>query len=1149
MDETKYLDQLGGVLLIAEKDFTLEYCSSHSESILGYPSESIYSTPGFWISKIHAEHKELFKNTIEQIKANQKVQTINYLFLVSTGKYRWVQSRIFVFRDAENREKLSVLTIDVHEQQADHSHIMEESILHTELVKHLSHVFFLITQKGKFIRWNNLLVEVSGYNDHEIESMYLLDLLKLDEVSRVDEMINSAIEDGKSEMDAVFVAKDGSTQLVHFIGARFTYKGEICITVIATDISKQKNTEETLRKSEQRLMTIVQEGSGLLAIVDNRGMYRFVCSSYLKIVGYEVDFLLDKNIFDFFHPEDLNCILEDFLLIKNQKRITTSPYRFKRKDGGFSWMQSTMTNMLDDDNIQGIIVNTIQINSLIETQKALNESNKLYETVNKVTNDAIYDWDIVNDSFTWGEGFSRIFGYDVKGEFTIDDWRQIEHPQDRKHHLLAWDKFLTNSNRYKWYCALRIKHQNGKYIHSEDIGYVIRNSSGVPVRMIGVLRDVSARTAQEVKNEIQYEIAELFAQDLSLEEILTQTSSYISNKFNIPIVEFWLNSIDEQSTRKVAWFSQPEISDFYQVYADQNVACPNGASMPGKLWDGAKVLLWSGSKLKDNFLRKNLLNDLSIESVIGVPLLSKTTSIGQLVFLFQDDDLNNKEWLDTLSFLGKQLGDETGRKIKEIEFELFYSSSPDILAVIGSDGQFVKVNPAFCSLLGYSFDEIKSKSFNYFLHPDDIVATNKKEDITLAMRDSLNALNRYRTKSGSYRWISWSYSNNLNLDNCFFAYGRDVSQIIELQNKLDSAANLSKIGAWEFNVENKQYYWSSMMRNIHGVENDYLVTETSAFSFFRDDFKKMMAVAFERCKNDFEPFDLEGIIITGQGEECWVRIIGSAEVIQDKCFRIFGSAQDIDVQKKNEAKLISLNTQLQKHMRDLKVSNKELEQFAYVASHDLQEPLRMVTSFLSLLDKKYKNELDEKAQSYIRFAVGGAERMRSIILDLLDFSSLGVLNNSNLSQVDLNIVVSDVQILLKKQIEDAGATFDIAKLPIIFGDYSRLRQVFQNLISNALKYRDDNRNLLVSVSSKEFNRTCIISVKDNGIGIDEKYHNKIFELFQRLHNREQYSGNGIGLSITKKIIESLGGKIQVQSKVGEGAMFQITLKKQLYLEN
>jgi light-regulated signal transduction histidine kinase (bacteriophytochrome) len=209
----------------------------------------------------------------------------------------------------------------------------------------------------------------------------------------------------------------------------------------------------------------------------------------------------------------------------------------------------------------------------------------------------------------------------------------------------------------------------------------------------------------------------------------------------------------------------------------------------------------------------------------------------------------------------------------------------------------------------------------------------------------------------------------------------------------------------------------------------------------------------------------------------------------------------------------------------------------------------MVTSFLSLLDKKYKNELDEKAQSYIRFAVGGAERMRSIILDLLDFSSLGVLNNSNLSQVDLNIVVSDVQILLKKQIEDAGATFDIAKLPIIFGDYSRLRQVFQNLISNALKYRDDNRNLLVSVSSKEFNRTCIISVKDNGIGIDEKYHNKIFELFQRLHNREQYSGNGIGLSITKKIIESLGGKIQVQSKVGEGAMFQITLKKQLYLEN
>jgi PAS domain S-box-containing protein len=1140
MNETKYLEQLGGVLLIAEKDFTVEYCSSQSESILGYSPESICSIPGFWVSKVHAEHQELFANTIEQIKANQKVQTINYLFLVSLGQYRWVQSRIFVFLDAENREKLSVLTIDIHAQQVDFEQNKEERALNTELLKHLSHVFFLFTQKGRFIRWNNRLVDVSGFLDEEIAEMHPLDFFPPEAKPYIEQMIQAVLENGRVEMEALFVARDGSTKPIHFIGSRFIYKGEVCISGVAIDVSLQKNAEEALRKSEQRFRSLVQEGSDMIAILDETGKYLYVSSNYLNIVGFEAEFLLGKNGFDFFHPDDLDQIYQEFLLLQSQKRITSSPYRFKRKDGTWCWLQSTGTNMSDDEAIQGIIVNTVDVTNLIEAQKALSVSNKLYETVNKVTNDAIYDWDIVNDSFAWGEGFSRIFGYPSSDKFTIEDWRQIEHPQDREYYLSAWDEFLNHPNRYKWHCELRVKHLNGNYIYSEEIGHVIRDKSGMPIRMIGVLRDISQRKEQELRKEIQREIAEFFAQDLSLEEILVQTSSYFTCKLNIPIVEVWMNSNDGQCTHKVAVSTQADVKDLYASHTDNNTVFDYGIGIIGSVWQDDRIQIWSGSKLKHEFLRKNLLTHVGVESVVGIPLLSKVANIGQLVFIFQNNDSIRKEWIETLDFLCQQLGEEIARKKQEVELQLLFNSAPDIMAVAGPNGHFVKVNPAFCNLLGYSAEEIISKPFTDFLHPNDVASTTDEYLETIqGERQCLGFLNRYRTKSGRYRWISWSSSEHFSLDDYVFSYGRDVTQMIELQNMLDDATNLSKIGAWEFNIEYKQYYWSLLMREIHGVSTDYDINEESAFAFFRDDFKGLAAKMFDRCIIDFEPFDFEAVITTPQGDERWLRIIGRAEVVNGKCERIFGSSQDIDAQKKIEFELIMLNAELQKNMHDLKVSNKELEQFAFVASHDLQEPLRMVNSFLSLLEKKYKDQLDEKAQSYIHFAVEGAERMRTIILDLLEFSRAGLPHVSKLSEVNLNVVLDDVQILLKKQIEDAGATVDIMKLPKIYGDHSMLRQVFQNLLSNALKYRDNTRRLVVSISFEESENSYTIKVKDNGIGIDEKYHQKVFELFQRLHSKEQYSGNGIGLSITKKIVESLGGKIHLHSEVGQGSTFVI----------
>jgi light-regulated signal transduction histidine kinase (bacteriophytochrome) len=252
--------------------------------------------------------------------------------------------------------------------------------------------------------------------------------------------------------------------------------------------------------------------------------------------------------------------------------------------------------------------------------------------------------------------------------------------------------------------------------------------------------------------------------------------------------------------------------------------------------------------------------------------------------------------------------------------------------------------------------------------------------------------------------------------------------------------------------------------------------------------------------------------------------------------------QDISHRKRYEESLKGLNQQLMLANHELENSNKELEQFAYVASHDLQEPLRMISSFLGLIEKKYDEILDEKGKQYISFAVDGAKRMRSIILDLLDFSRLKEAYESK-KWIPMPEIMKEVLLLNKKLILESGAKITTSNLPTVYGQESGLIQLFNNLISNAIKYRKEEEKPKINITAEEHGDHWQFTVEDNGIGIDSKYLEKIFIIFQRLHGREQYPGSGIGLAICKKITEIHGGKIWVESTLGKGSTFHFTLQK------
>lgn len=225
--------------------------------------------------------------------------------------------------------------------------------------------------------------------------------------------------------------------------------------------------------------------------------------------------------------------------------------------------------------------------------------------------------------------------------------------------------------------------------------------------------------------------------------------------------------------------------------------------------------------------------------------------------------------------------------------------------------------------------------------------------------------------------------------------------------------------------------------------------------------------------------------------------------------------------------------------KQLKITNKELEQFVYVASHDLQEPLRTTISFVELLQRQYLGKLDEKADKYLNFIFDASKRMKILITDLLDFSRIG--SKAEIEKVDCNLVFNNIMADILTLIHESGASIQSAELPFINGYSTEIKLLFQNLIINAIKFRRANVNPQINISVHKKGAYWEFAISDNGIGIEQEYMERIFDIFQRLHTRAEYEGSGIGLSHCKKIVELHHGKIWVQSEIGKGSVFYFTI--------
>ncbi|MBF0267314.1 MAG: PAS domain-containing protein [Alphaproteobacteria bacterium] len=302
--------------------------------------------------------------------------------------------------------------------------------------------------------------------------------------------------------------------------------------------------------------------------------------------------------------------------------------------------------------------------------------------------------------------------------------------------------------------------------------------------------------------------------------------------------------------------------------------------------------------------------------------------------------------------------------------------------------------------------------------------------------------------------------------------------------------------------------------------------EATFSKFHPEDMEKFFKFNTE-ARLKLKPFEWEGRLINENGETRWLHIESRPNLQANGDIIWSGIQYDI--------------TERVALLDNLKRSNADLEQFAYVASHDLREPLRMISGFVSLLAKRNIDKFDEDSKEFIAFAVDGAKRMDGMIQDLLEYSRIGR-GDRAFTLVDLKEAVDEAVLNLKPTIEGSNGTIEFTSpLPAVRGDYGMLMSLFQNLIGNALKYRDPDRKPVIRISAAKAFGQWVITVADNGIGMAPENLDRIFGVFQRLHSRQQYGGSGIGLAICKKVAERHQGRIWVESTLGEGSAFHVSL--------
>lgn len=877
--------------------------------------------------------------------------------------------------------------------------------------------------------------------------------------------------------------------------------------ITAVDITDKKNAELLLQQNERKYRALIEQASDGIIISDLSGFIIEVNKSICRMGGYTAKDFIGKHVENFLPKEDVvdnplnipdlisgkTLLYERRMLLKNGDVIDVE---INSKMSG----ESTLIGFVRDITLKK------------KAAEELRKSNERFELIAMATNDAIWDHSFVTNETTGNDNLYELYNLKRgKDKINFETFFEHVHPEERDKMRANFAKAITNKATFIIE-EFRFKSQEDTYIHLYDRAFIAYDQADNPVRILGIMQNITQRVIGEKSILREKELADKIINSL-------------------PAVFYLYNS----SGKFLRWNKNFETVTGYSSEEMKTVH-------PLDFFEKEEKIL----------LREKIDNVFK-NGVDSVEAHFVTKSYEKIPYYFSGLKIDYEEQECLMGFgldFTETIKAKSILKDSEEKFRSLVEQASEGVTIISTEGEVIYTSPAVMRLTGYEEEQLNGHSYISYIEAGDVQKLQKLFNKALYNPGiPLKSITcRFIQKNGTVRWFEKTFTNMIHIAsvNGIVENFRDVTEkvltekiVITEKELSDSVINslpgifylcddTGQLLRWNKNLEAITGYTAEELRKMKPT--DFTVSDkqreinAEIDKFFRSgvlNTEFLLTTSAARLI----PFFINLISIEYQGSPCTI-----------------GIGFDITERKNLEHELLVTNKSLGDKAAELISSYVELERFAYIISHDLQEPLRMISSFLNLLKKKYDSGLDETALKYIHFAVDGSNRMKQLIMDLLEYSRTG--SNKEVSpETDMNLVMEEVKSTLKKSIEESEAVFEFDHLPVLLNT-SKLQmfQLMQNLIGNALKYRRDVQPW-IKVSSTEQEDDWMFSVEDNGIGFDPKFSDMIFVIFQRLHNKSEYSGTGIGLSICKKIVEKHGGKIWVDSVPGKGSTFYFTITK------
>jgi PAS domain S-box-containing protein len=1100
---------------------------------LGYTNEELFGRNFFDI--VHTGDRQFLRQKLENIfyGRNNNHTELEFRILKKDGSSIWVRERTRLILDENGKPKeLFIISRDVTERKRTEEILKEREELYRSMFEKNQAVKLLVDpDSGAVVDANIAACVFYGTDIDALRKMNFKEISTLPESE-----ISRELQRAKNEENSYFILQNkissGEIRDVEVYTGPIDVKGRKLLFCIIHDITERRRAEAALVESEQKYKNLAEFAPiAVTRIVTPSNYYDFVNDEFVRQSGYtmeEFNKLTDKKLIDMIYEEDREKVFSFYREWRNQDHKGTQQidYRIINRYNKVVWLDTYLyADFNPDGSLKAINQICIDVTEQRRAQAGLRESERRFRAMIENSTDLIALIDEKGNILYASPSTTRILGYELE-DYVGKNGFDFMHPDDKHATAEMLSKLLKNpgmtiSTQY------RTRHKDGRWLWIEASGTNLMDEPTIGAIVVNY-RDITERKRAE-------------------EEIMLQKSYFQQLFENSPEAVVILDNADRvvninKGFEKMFHYSLDEIRG-------KNI---NSLLVPENLSEQAtqiSLFVLKGEVIHKESVRKRKDGSLVDVSILGYPITLGNDQIG--VYGIYNDITERKETEKALRNSEERYRafvQQSSEGILRFEFLEPIPVRVPVTEQIKHTfryGFLAECNDNLARMRGFSSAEkIVGLRLSEFLpesEPGNVEYIRKFIESGYRLTDTESHM---VDSDGNRKFFLSSLVGIVEDDKVIRAWGtqKDITQtkiadeeLSKIQFRLATLlSNLPDVVLYETGG-GKEFYSENVI--------DLLGYPASKFTanpqFFNSIIHPGDYKVLEGKIKAWEAAGKPGILNTefrcrrADGTYIWIEDHMVSVKIDEGPENMAGVLINVTEHKGTEEKLKML-------AEKLSVSNKELEQFAYVASHDLQEPLRMVASYIQLLQRRYKGQISKEADEFIGFAVDGVVRMKTLINDLLIYSRVNT-REFPAEPTDINKIIEQVKVNLKTAIEEADAVIEYENLPTVNCSPLQITQLFQNLISNAIKFRSDERPPRVQITAKLTDDEWMFSVADNGIGIEKEYTERVFVIFQRLHNYNEYPGTGIGLAICKKIVEKFGGHIWVESEPGKGSTFNFTV--------